>query len=168
MRAEINVNKYLYIIAIAAVAILSSCHKSDNLTGPPSVMGKFIVDSVGTDLVVKTDTVSKNLETFIVFSLVYHYENYLGILEDISIDMANSYGVSTEIDYAIKYTGRENIPAPDRFNNIYEFPDSLSGKDSVKIFRRLSGSFFTVDSSNVVRFIGQYSWNDSLYVRVER
>jgi len=117
---------------------------------------------------VKEDTSKHNLQTYLAFSLVYHYENLRGILEAISINMANSYGMTTFIDYAINDTERENISLPGRFTNVYEFPDSLIGKDSVKIFRRLSGSFFTNDSDNSVEFVGNFSWNDSLDLHVQR
>ena len=97
-------------------------------------------------------------------SLVYHNENYAGTLDDISISLANSYGVLATIDYL----GPESVNDLHRFRDVYGFPDSLSRQDSVKVLRGLSGAFWIRGSTNVPQFIGNYSWKDSLYVQSER
>ena len=157
-------NKYLFLAAIFATLILSSCKNQDSITQPTSVSGKFVVDSIGTTISVKTDTVSKNLHTFIVFRLVYHYENYSGNLDQIEILEKNSYGVITAMDYL----GPDSIKVLHRFNWTYNIPDSLKGLDSIMVIHGLSGSFW--DKSGVYPFvyIGKFSWKDSLYVHIER
>jgi hypothetical protein len=161
---HLHMNKCLIIIVIVAVIILSSCRKEDSLTAPSTVTGKFIVDSIGTLVVVKTDTITKNLQTFVIFSLVYHFENYPGMIENISVSMANSYGVMVFIDYA----GPESVNDLHRYKDSYEFPDALNGQDSVKIFRGLNGAFLTKDANNAYVLVNNFSWNDSLFVRIER
>jgi len=157
-------NKCLIILAVVGVTILSSCHKDDSPIGPSTAEGKFFVDSIGTTVLVKTDTISKQLSTFVTLSLVYHYETFLGTLDNITFSMANSYGMDESIDYL----GAESANDQHRFKQSFQFPDSLIGQGSVKILRGLSGAFWTKDSANVFHFSGSFSWKDSLYVPVNR
>jgi hypothetical protein len=154
----------IFILTLIASISLSSCHKQDNVTEPLVLEGKFKVDSIGTTVAVKTDTISKKLRTFIAFSIVYHFENYLGILDGISISMANSYGVIT----TISRTGPQNINELYRYKEVYTFPDSLNNQDSVKILRGLNGAFFEKGLDNDFNFLNTYSWKDSLFIHIER
>jgi hypothetical protein len=156
-------NKYILILPIVAFTFYSPCHAQNNITSPSTVDGKFVVDSIETTAIVKTDTITKSLKTYITSLLVYHFENYPGTLDKISIT-ANLYGRTT----FWSNIGPENINDPHRFKDIYKILDSFIGQDSIKINRELSGKFWTNDSTNIANFLNRFSWKDSLYVRIER
>ncbi|HEY9165678.1 MAG TPA: hypothetical protein VIS48_05900 [Candidatus Kryptonia bacterium] len=157
-------NKHLFILSIAGSIFITSCNKGDNIITPSSKTGVFIVDSIGTNASVKRDSSTNNLRTFVTFSLVYHFENSPGALDNISLFMKNSYGVNVIIDYI----GPESMNDSHRFAQQFSFPDSLSGKDSVKVIRGLSGTFWIKNSTNGYDLSGNFSWKDSLYVPIER
>jgi hypothetical protein len=159
-------SKYIFILIIVFIAFFSSCKKQNEITAPLSevVSGKFLVDSIGTIVSVKLDTVSGKQHTYINFALVYHFENFPANLDQVSISIKNSYGVIISIDYI--GAGRDTVLY--RFKDTYELRDSLSGKDSVMIIRGLSGEFFTKNSDNTFNYLNNFVWQDSVYVIVKR
>ncbi|MGA7720361.1 MAG: hypothetical protein WCA84_04215 [Ignavibacteriaceae bacterium] len=159
-------NKLFFIITIIVIIAFSGCKKQDTITGPaPAPQGKFVVDSIGTTVAIKEDTVLNKLEAYLTFSVVYHYENYPGILSQINLLVKNSSGSFLTLDYL----GPESVNALHRFTNFSaRLPDSLQGQDSVLINRTLNGSFWTKNADSGYYSVGTFSWKDSLYVNVER
>jgi len=157
-------NKCIVILTIIGITFVTSCHKDDSPTSPSTTEGAFVVDSIATTVTVKTDTLAKRLATFITLSLVYHFDNYLGELNNITLFMSHSYGAYGTIDYL----GPESINDHHRWNQVLQFPDSLNGQDSIKVLRGLSGTFWEKDSGNVYHITGKFSWNDSLLIIVNR
>jgi hypothetical protein len=156
--------KYIFIASIIVVTILSSCNKQDSITSPQNTEAKFVVDSIGTTVSVKTDSISMKLQTYLTFAVVYHYVNYSGSLDYISLGIKNSYALSTFIDYI----SPESPNIIYRFKTTFQFKDSLYNKDSVLILRNLSGTFVTKDTGNTYKYVNSFLWKDSVYVRVER
>jgi hypothetical protein len=156
--------KCFSILAVVGVIIFSSCHEDDAPTSPSSKSGQFIVDSIGTTISVKIDTTKGMLQTFATLKLAYHFENFLGTLDEISLALTHSYSVNEFFDYI----GADSADVIRGWTYTYMLPDSLNGQDSIKIVRQFKGSFWTRDSINHFIFSGDFIWKDSLYVPVLR
>ncbi len=143
---------YLLLLMFWGLIIFSSCKVGDNLSGPSLLPGKFIVDSVGTAVLVKNNTLTNHLRTYITLSIIYHYKNYLGELNSISLYIKNSYGVNETVDYL----GPDYAIIKQSIKSDFQFPVSLAGQNNVRPLLSLNGTFWIKSSINDFHIAGNF------------
>lgn len=152
------------ILSIAAVAFFCSCQQADNPIGTSIPTGKFHVDTIVTTVTVKIDTVTYELTTSVALSLVYHFENTQGIVDKVSLMPTGTIGTICYINYLRPETANDFH----RLHIGYGIDTDLSGIDSIKFVRQLSGVFSSKNSNGTYDFTGTFVWQDSLFVPVKR
>jgi intein/homing endonuclease len=148
----------LFLLILSAVLIIG-CNENDSVSNPVLGKGKFIVDSLTYNITLEK-AFNDSLWHFVDTRMIYHFENYRGILNKVVFIVNDSLVLVIYLDYAYPDSVNKFIP----FHQKIGVMKKLNDGDSIKVERSLFGAFFEVEGNNYHLVDTFYLYNkDILY-----
>jgi len=135
--------KVIAFLSVLSAVLIIGCNENDSASNPVFGSPKFIIDSSTYNITLEK-AFNDSFWNFVDTRMVYHFENYRGILNKVVFIVNDSLGLLINIDYAYPDTANKFIT----FNQKLGVMKKLNDGDSIKVERSLSGAFFEVEGNN--------------------
>jgi hypothetical protein len=137
------IKKVIPFLIILSVVLIVGCNEDDSISNPVLGNCKFVIDSLSYNIKLEKAN-NDSLWHFVETRMIYHFENYRGILNKVMFVINDSIGVGINIDYAYPDSVNKFIP----FHQKIGVMKKLNDGDSIKVERSLFGAFFEVEGNN--------------------
>lgn len=131
-----------FLLVIFTILIIS-CNENDSVLIQGLGKPKFIIDSLTYNIKLEK-AFNDSLWHFVETRMIYHFENYRGILNKVAFIINDSIGVGINIDYVYPDSVNKLLP----FSQTIGLMKKLNDGDSIKVERSLFGAFFEVNGNN--------------------
>ena len=126
------IKKIISILLLISIVLIIGCNEDDSVSNPVLGKPKFIIDSLTYNITLEK-AFNDSLWNFIDTRMIYHFENYRGILNKVVFIVNDSLGLVINLDYVYPDSVNKFIP----FNQKLGVMKKLNDGDSIKVERSL-------------------------------